>query len=163
MKKKNYRLNTVVEVRRKGKEAASRKVLLRRAELDKEKLELKRRKLALENHRNDIDYAETRLSDELEQGVTASAVVSHRSYIEGLREMETEMTRALETQKESVLNAESDLESAIQTLTEASRELSVIEKHKEKWQTNEKKRVTKQEQKILDEISSILHERSKKL
>ena len=163
MKKKNYRLNTVVEVRRKGKEAASRKVSLRREKLDKEKLELERRKLALENHRNDIGSAETRLSGELEQGVAASAVVSHKSFIEGLREMEAEMARALESLKESVLNAESDLEKAIQALTEASRELSVIEKHKKKWQTNERKRVTKQEQKILDEISSILHERSKKL
>lgn len=163
MKKKNYRLNTVVEVRRKGKEAASRNVFLCRDAVEKATSELERRKDVLSKHRFQIAAAERSLDEEMEKGVAASSILSHKSYIEGLRDAEAGLIQEVNDQTQLVTEAESALETAILILAEASRELSVIEKHKKKWQTSEQKRVTKQEQKLLDEISSILHERSKKL
>ena len=153
----------VIDVRRRDKEEASKKTVLCREALEKATIELRRREDALSAHREEIAGADQNLRGELEKGAAASSILSHKVYIEGLRETETVLIQEIESQNLRVIEAENDLEKALRILTEASRELSVIEKHKKKWQTAEQKRVTKQEQKLLDEVSSILHERTKKL
>jgi len=163
MSKKEYRLETVLDVRRKEKEGASKAVFEARQFLELAVRELERRQEVLQNHRSDMSEAETRLQSELMDGSAATRIVSHKVFIEGLRDRETALIDEVASQASIVRQAEAALEETIKRLTEAARELSVIEKHKRKWQSREQKRVTKEDQKLLDEISSILHERSEKL
>ena len=163
MKKKLYRLATVVDVRRKDKEIASLEVTQRRTALEHEQLELADLENALKHLRFEITDANDRLRNELRTGTTAALIVSHKSFVKTLLENESSLIRQVKEKNHSVNNARQALESAISGLAEASKELSVIEKHKEKWQSDEDRRLSKKEQKRLDEISSILHERPKKL
>ncbi|NNE65778.1 MAG: hypothetical protein HKN33_04365 [Pyrinomonadaceae bacterium] len=163
MKKKKYRLNTVIEIRREGKKAASVIVHKRREELEAEEEELASRERTLSSHREIMSAAGKRMQNDLSDGTAASKIVSHKTYLENLREKEQILMASVKEQRESVALAAGILDEAIQNLAEASKELSVIEKHKEKWKNSEQKRQTKQEQKLMDEISSILHKRSEKL
>jgi flagellar export protein FliJ len=60
-----------------------------------------------------------------------------------------------------VANAEAEVEKALDALIEASREVQVIEKHRETWQQRTRREEQLREQKIGDEIGAVTYRRPK--
>lgn len=163
MAKKKYKLEPVVGLRERAKNEAVRLASERRRELELEREELEKRQVALVEIRDRIKATRKELSQKLSAGTPASAILKHKDFIEGLLKEESDSITRIDEQKEAVAMAEKYYEDAMALLAEASKELSAIEKHKENWAFDERKRENKKEQKLLEEIGSILHERSKKL
>ncbi len=163
MKKKKYRLETVLNVRQKNKDEAASYLAVCRQKLLEEEQELERRIMILKECIETIRQANEFMQVEFSKGVEAQRIISHKNYIKDLQETEEGLILAVEQQKNIVIEAEKEVEKATENLILASKEVQVIEKHKEQWQETEKLTENKKEQKLSDEIGSILHQRSDKL
>ncbi len=163
MARNPYRLETVEEVRKRAKEQAMLVVAERRVALSNEERLLESTESDCSEHREIIVSAKKNNRDEISRGTSAGSIVSGKMYVEDLYQTEAVLAGNVEMQKKQVEIAIARLSESIEALREATKAFAVIEKHKEKWEKSQKLRVIKEEQKLLDEISSILHERSKRL
>lgn len=161
MKAKKYRLQTVLTLRSRAKDEAARLVALRYEQLASAEEELLKRQRNLQSCYEKQTQAKTAMNEELDQGIQAKGVVSHRIFLKDLREQEIELKDAVEKQKTKVKRAEDEVEAARGKLVEAAKELRAIEVHKENWLTAEKTTENRHEQKLSDEIGAILHGRGK--
>lgn len=163
MRQKKYRLEVVLEVREQKKDEAARFVAYRREQLAESEKELMRRQSFLEDCRKQKSEANRKMMNDFGDGTSAGNIVSHRNYLQILKEREEELKLAVDEQIINVQNAVLAVDDAISKLADASKEVRVIEKHKEKWKKDQKYETDKREQKLSDEIGAILHQRSKKL
>ena len=99
------------------------------------------------------------MNEDLTEGTQARNVLAHQNYLNDLRKLEIELKNDVETQIQTVTKAEKELETAREKLIETARELKSVEVHKTNWQAARQKEETKREQKISDEIGAILHGR----
>jgi flagellar export protein FliJ len=159
MKAKKYRLQTVLNIRSRAKDEAARMVALRLEQLAQTEEELLNRQRNLQSCYEKQNRARTAMNTELDRGVQAKGVVSHRAFLKDLREQETELKAAVEQQKAAVKRAEREVETAREKLAETTKELKAIEVHRENWLDGERREQNRREQKISDEIGSILHGR----
>ncbi len=159
MKAKKYRLQTVLNFRARAKEEAARQIALCFERLAQAEEELKNRRQRLQTCREKQNIAQAALNADLENGVQATGIVSHRAFLNDLREQETELKYAVEEQIAVVKRAEQDVEAARQKLSEAEKELRAVEIHKENWQSAELLEENRRERKIGDEIGAIIHEK----
>ncbi len=157
--KQKYRLQVVLNVREKAKDEAARTVALRRQQLAEAENELKRREESVENCRQQQKAARRKMSDEMLSGILAQSIIGHRNHLEDLKILETELQAAVEQQKKNIARAETEVENALAKLIETSKDLQVIETHKDNWQTQLTKENSRREQKLNDEIGAILYER----
>lgn len=161
MKAKKYRLETVLDIRNRAKEEAARQVALRFQQLEKAEEELMRRRRNLQNCYEKQNQAQTKMAEDLSKGLQAQSILAHQNYLNDLRKQEIELQKEVDKQIQTVANAEKEVEKARERLIEAARELKAIEVHKENWQSVERIAENRREQKISDEIGSILHGRRK--
>ena len=159
MKAKKYRLQTVLTIRARVKDEAARIVALRYEQLAQAEEELLNRQRSLQSCYEKQTQAKTAMNDELDKGIQAKGVITHRLFLKDLREQEIDLKSAVEKQKTAVKRAEDEVEAAREKLIEAAKDLKAIEVHKENWLTAEKVESNRREQKISDEIGSILHGR----
>ena len=99
---------------------------------------------------------------EVKGGAQARRVVAHRTHLADLRQIEQDLRGQVEQQKTVVLRAQSELENALAALIEASKELQVIEKHRQEWTQRTQRAEQRRQQKLSDEIGSIIHGRQRK-
>lgn len=156
MKKPKYRLQTVLEMREQAKKDAAQFVVLRRQQLAEAEKELARCHKAVQDNLNLQTKQREAMMAEMSDGTEARRAVSHRVYLADLREQELELRANVVKQEKVVEKAQLEVEKAMELLTEATKEVKVIEKHKETWQTNVKKEDERKEQKLNDEIGAIL-------
>jgi flagellar export protein FliJ len=161
MAKDGYRLGPVLEVRERAKREAARVVAARRAQLDEAEAELARREAAVVACRESQRAARSKMFGEVQRGAEARRVVEHRTHLADLRRREEQLVAAVEEQRAAVERAGRELEAALAALAEASKEVRVIEKHRENWREGERRAGLKREQKISDEIAAVLHRREK--
>lgn len=161
MKAKKYRLETVLDIRNRAKEEAARQVALRFQQLEKAEEELMRRRRNLQNCYEKQNQAQTKMAEDLSKGLQAQSILAHQNYLNDLRKQEIELQKEVDKQIQTVANAEKEVEKSREKLIEAARELKAIEVHKENWQSVERIAENRREQKISDEIGSILHGRRK--
>lgn len=159
MSKKNYRLQSVVSARERAKQERARVVGVRRAQLAEAEGELGRREQAVENCRERQREARERMAEQASGGTEAANIVSYRTHLADLRQSEQDLLAAVEQQKGVVARCEAELEDALAGLREASQELQVIEKHRERWSDEQRRDGARREQKLSDEIAAILHRR----
>ncbi|HEX8455913.1 MAG TPA: hypothetical protein VF656_01225 [Pyrinomonadaceae bacterium] len=161
MPKNKYKLQPVLDVRDRAKQEAMRQVAVRRAQVAEAEAELARRISALaECRRRQVEARETMLR-EIEPGAAARRLVTHRTHLADLREREGELSERVEEQRAAVARAEGELERALVALVEASKEVQAIEKHREEWGRQERRVEQRREQKLTDEIGSIMHGRKR--
>ena len=159
MKAKKYRLQSVLNIRSRRRDEAARIVALRFEQLALEQEELSRRRGDLQACYEKQNTAQTAMNEKLDSGIQAKGIVAHRSFLDDLRNLETRLKTAVEDQITAVARAEKEVETAREKLVEAAQELKAIEVHKENWQTAERTGQVRRDQKISDEIGSILHGR----
>lgn len=160
-KQEKYNLQRLLEVRERAREAAVEFLAKKRAELAEAERELEAGKKAVVDCRKAQRTAETEMMEKARGGIKNSEIMIHRQNLIDLREIEKDLIRQVEQQKIIVERAETEVEKALELLTEATKELQAIEKHRENWQRTKKIEANRKEQKISDEIGAILHERQK--
>ena len=99
------------------------------------------------------------MNEELESGARVRTVVAHRAFLGDLRESEQELQKSADKQKQSVLRAEGELDTALDTLLDATRDFKAIETHRSNWVATARASALRREQKASDEIGSILYGR----
>lgn len=120
--------------------------------------ELARRVRAVELCREEQRAARERMSAELGAGTEAGRLVAHRTHLSDLRDEEGRLVGQVAQQRSAVTRAEAEVESALQSVVEAAKELKVIEKHREGWRERVKREQERHEQKLSDEIGRIMYE-----
>jgi flagellar export protein FliJ len=152
-----YRLQTLLEIRERKKEAAERELSRTMHELklaqDKQaemELELERMKAKREERRR--DYMQKAMKGE----IAAQEAVNINKYIERLKEQELLQIDAIDGQKAVVAQREEDVKVARQALVVATQELKALEKHKEKWIEEVKKEWAAKEEEAMDEIAQTI-------
>lgn len=148
-----------MDVRERAKQDAARVVALRRAQLGEAEAELARREGEVSLCRERQQAAREKMFGEAGAGAEARRMVAHRTHLADLRQQEEDLLAAAEEQRVAVARAERELEGALAGLVEASKELRVIEKHRENWREGERRAELRREQKIGDEVASVLHGR----
>jgi flagellar export protein FliJ len=159
MPKNKYKLQPVLDVRERAKQEAAQGVATRRAQLAEAEAELLRREQAVMDCQTRQTLAQAEMLREIESGTEARQVVAHRTHLADLREAERDLKNHVEQQKAVVTRAESNLEAALAALIESSRELQVIEKHRASWSEQTRRVEQRREQKVSDEIGSIIYGR----
>ena len=155
-------MQPVVDMREKAKQEAGRLVSLKREQLFQAEMELKRCEQAVEDCRQQQKEVKTRMLKEAEEGIEAHNIVGYRTHLSDLRKKEEELIVEVEKQRNVVARAETELENALAALIDASKELKVIETHRENWHEQRRREFEKREQKLNDEIGAILYERSER-
>jgi flagellar export protein FliJ len=155
--KPKYRLQPVLEVRDQAKQAASRLVATRREQLIAAETELARRVEEVRKCQQRQGEARQRLLQESSKEVEAQVLQAHRTHLADLRRIEQELNEKAAEQRNVVAAANQELEQAIAELIEASREVQVIEKHRETWQQKTRREEQLREQKVGDEIGAVTH------
>ena len=160
-KQAKYNLQRLLEMRARTRESAIEVLAERRAQLTATEKELAKREKAVTDCRLARQTAQSEMLEKSKDGIKNSEIIIHRQHLIDLREKESELIAAVEQQKAVVSRAEKEVEKALESLTEASKELQTIEKHREKWRQAKRVESTRKEQKSNDEIGAILHEREK--
>lgn len=162
MPKNSYKLQPLLDMRGRAKQEATRRVAARRTQLAEAEAELTQREQAVADCRAQQAAAQEEMMREVKGGVQARRVVAHRTHLADLRQIEQDLRGQLEQQKTVVLRAESELENALAALIEASKELQVIEKHRQEWNQRTQRAEQRRQQKLSDEIGSIIHGRQRR-
>lgn len=159
MKPKDYRLQTVLKIRESARDEAGRLVAQRLEELDTANTELSIRQNELLACYEKQDQKQVAMNEMLESGTLARNLIRHRVFLDDLRESEYQLKQSAEKQKKTVMRAENELDTARDTLIDATRDFKAIETHRSKWAAGVKTVAARRDQKASDEIGSILYGR----
>lgn len=153
-----YRLQTLLEIRARAKEAAEqafaqamRALADERQKLADLQAELVRRKE--ERKQKVMAY----LAEVMKKGAGAGGLSQMNRYEERLKDEEAQLQLEIDQQVEAVKAAELVVEQKRQEMAEAAKELKAIEKHKETWLKQVKKERDAREELTQEEIGNALH------
>ena len=155
-----YRLQTLLEMRERKKEAAERFLSECMRNL---KTEQDRQKAMEQELERMIAKRDTKRREYMEQAmrgeISATEAIASNKYIDRLKELEVLQRDAIEGQKAVVRQRQEDVESARQALVLATQELKALEKHKEKWLEQVKKEIQAKQEDVMDEIAQTIFQR----
>ncbi|HEY0429763.1 MAG TPA: flagellar FliJ family protein [Pyrinomonadaceae bacterium] len=160
-KTEKYNLQRLLEMRARARDEAALYLAECRRLLALAEDELANRKKSVEDCRREQIEMRKTLAGKSRGGIKSSEIVRFRQYLTDLREKELQLQKVVEDQKSIIAREEKKVEKALNDLTEAAKELKVIEKHRENWRSDIKKKAERREQKSNDETGAILHERQK--
>jgi flagellar export protein FliJ len=156
-----YRLQTLLEIRERKKEAAEQHLGACLHALRKEQDRLKEMQTELERM---IAKREARRREFMEKAmageVAALDAINSNKYIERLKELEVVQRDAIEGQRAVVAQRQEDVDAARQALIAATQELKALEKHKEKWTEEVKKERAAKEEEAMDELAQTIYIRA---
>jgi flagellar biosynthesis chaperone FliJ len=156
MAKPNYRLQIVLDIRKKAQEKAAKITAEKRLLLVAAEAELLRRQEAVKGCRRQQMEARNQMYMAAAEGINAGEWLIHRTHLSDLKRLEQQLVAAEEEQSAVVGRAECELEKAIAGFIEASRQARMIETHKESWQEQTQREEELRQQKVSDEIGSLL-------
>ncbi len=153
-----YRLQTLLEIRERAKEAAEQAFAEAMQALAKEKQKLKEMEEDLERRKRErkqkvLAY----LQEVMGKGVGAGGLNMMNRFEERLKDEEVQLELEIDGQKEAVKAAERFVEEKRQEMAEAAKELKAIEKHKENWQKQVRAEREMREELAQEEIGNALH------
>lgn len=153
-----YRLQTLLEMRQRAKEAAEqafseavREVARQEQEQKKLEQDLEERKASRQQKVN------LYLQEIMARGAGVSGMNSMNRYEQRLKDEEAQVALEIERQKEVVKRAKKAMEEKRQEMAQAAMDLKAIEKHKEKWQKEIKAARQAREELNQEEIGNALH------
>lgn len=152
-----YRLETLLEIRRRAEEAAKNKFAQAQKELAAARAELQRLIDDLERRKRERKAkVDAYLQELVSKGMGALAVQGMGAYEKRLRAEEDEVAQQIEAQREVVARAEAEVERKRAALAEAAKEVKAIEKHKEKFLKQVKAEREAREEQASEEIGNAL-------
>jgi flagellar export protein FliJ len=156
-----YRLQALVDVRERKKQAAEQHLGSCMTALRKEQEKLAEMEKELARM---VNARETRRREFLEKAmqgeVSALDAINNNKYLERLKEMEVVQKDAIEGQQSIIAQRQQDVELARQQLIVANQELKALEKHREKWIDEIKKARAVKEDDAMDEMAQTIFSRS---
>lgn len=153
----DYRLQTLLELRKRAEEAAENEFALAQKALAAARLELQRRVEELaRRQRERKQLIEAHLKEMFAKGMGVLGVQGMGAYEKRLRAEEDEVAAQIEDQKRVVAEAQAEVERKRAALAEAAKELKAIEKHKEKFLKQKKAERETREEQAGDEVGSAL-------
>lgn len=162
MSKVKYRLQPILDEKERLREDAIQF-------LNKKKDELKAEEKKLEQIKEELTIAIERknqmtqeYNDKMFSGkYTVDEIKIRKIHIEDMISKIEEIKQAVENQRKAVARAEGEVRKAEDALIAASKEVQVMEKHKENWQQALKEEERKKEAKQLEEIAQIMYTSAK--
>ncbi|MEE2902756.1 MAG: hypothetical protein VYC39_10510 [Myxococcota bacterium] len=153
-----YRLQALLGIRERAEEEAKQyfadmQAALRHQEELLQEFEKELEDMIAERLRRREEYSQKLASGEMKITDQSSAY----RYIDRLKERETDQKYKIEGQKESVKQAEMDLKRSKDALVHATQELKALLKHKEKWETELKKKRAQRQADEMDEIGQTIY------
>lgn len=153
-----YRLQTLLEIRERAKEAAEQAFATAMQQLAAEKQKLKEMEEDLERRKAERKQkVMAYLADVMKKGSGAGGLNMMNRFEERLKDEEAQCALEIERQKEAVKAAEENVEAKRREMAEAAKELKAIEKHKDTWKAEVKKERDAREELTQEEIGNALH------
>ena len=157
-----YRLQPVLDSKEKKKKDAEKALAETRAELERQKNILRdREEDVLKAIKRKDDYS-TDLMRKMDGGMESGKITDGKSYLEVLKRSIEIARKKADDQKKVVHQWEQKVEAALLKVMETTKEMKVIEKHKENWTETEKREIEMKEEKEQDEVAQNLYEQSRK-
>lgn len=152
-----YRLETLLEMRARAKEAAEQAFseAIKALEKEKEALRLLEEDLVRRKAERK-ERVRTYLNEVMAKGAGINGLNMMNRFEQRLKDEEAQVALDIERQKEVVKVAERTVEQKRREMAEAAKELKAIEKHKENWQKQVKYERQQREEMTQEEIGSAL-------
>lgn len=158
MAREKYRLQALLTIRTRAKKQAEaalgfaiKKLMAARDKLKK----LKEEKEEIVQKRKD---SRAKMTREMVGGASIFDGNVHTNYLRKLKEDEEAKEKEIEEQKEVVKECEEAVSLARREYIDASKQLQIMEKHKELWRKKVENEISKKEEKELNEIGNILYQ-----
>lgn len=152
-----YRLQALLEIRARAKEEAERAYSAALKALEKEKAELARLEADLERRKRERkEKVAAYLKEVMAKGAGINGMNMMARFEERLKDEEAQVALEVERQRESVKVAERLVEQKRREMTEATKELKAIEKHRENWQKQIRQERQQREELNQEEIGNAL-------
>ena len=153
-----YRLQTLMEIRERAKEAAEQVFSEAVREVTRQEKEQQRLEQDLETRKGERKHkVDLYLQEIMARGAGVSGMNSMNRYEQRLKDEEAQVALEIERQKEVVKRAKKVMEEKRQEMAQAAMDLKAIEKHKEKWQKEVKAARDAREELAQEEIGNALH------
>ncbi len=157
-----YRLQPVLDSKEKKKKDAEKALAKTRAELERQKNILQEREEEVVKAVQRKDDYSADLMKKMERGLESGKITDGKMYLEVLKRNIEAARKRVEDQKKVVQQWEQKVEAALVKVMEATKEMKVIEKHKENWVEAEKKVIEIKEEKEQEEVAQNLYEQARK-
>ena len=152
--KQKYNLAAVLKLRERTREAAADDARRRQEALREEQAKLEQCLVRVLECRRQQQIARDRTVNAANQAVAVKKLTDNHFYLIELRRLEQQLIAASNQQKSAVNQARQAVDHALAALVEATKEVRVIEKHRENWLQQLKLDENRREQKMLDEIAT---------
>lgn len=157
-KKNKYRLQIVLDQKEEARDQAATVLQEKKENLKKEqeKADEIRRNLEATKARREKEYLEM-TQGSLKGGIEVDDAQRRLNFIKSLDAKEKRLQEDLSVQIKRVKKAEQEVEIALQDLIQASRELQVMQRHKENWEKEVKRRQEEKDQNEMNEIGNVMY------
>jgi flagellar export protein FliJ len=154
-----YRLQALLEIRERAeqqaKEAFAEAMRAYQAEVDRlQAFETELKRMIEERHRRREAYSQQLASGEMKITDQSAAY----RFVDRLKEKEQAQQSQIEGQREIVRDFEKALKRAQDDLLQAKMDLQALEKHREKWANEVKRRRAMRMEDEMDEVGQILYQ-----
>ena len=102
--------------------------------------------------------ARTEMRSKMGYGARVGEGNIHVNFLRKLKEDEERKAEEIEEQKDVVVAREEDVALARRAYIDASKQLQIIEKHKELWEKKIRDELTRKEEKEMDELGGTIHQ-----
>lgn len=153
-----YRLQALLVIKERLKKKAEILLAQGIARLKEAKEKLEQLKSEKEEIIKKWEEAREEMAADMSSGGTIFDGNIHSNWLRALKEDEETKQEEIEDQEVVVEEAENALREAKREYIDACKELQIMEKHKELWEKKLKEKLTKKEEKELDELGQNIHE-----
>jgi flagellar export protein FliJ len=161
MAKEKYRLQALLTIKQREKKRAEMALAIAIREFNDAK---KREKELIEEKEKIVKEwheAKKNMSAEMAAGSLIFDGNTHTNFLRKLKDDEEEKEKEIEEHKEVVKEAKEAVAGARRDYIDASKELQVMEKHKELWAKKIQKEISKKEEKELNDLGNTIHQLKK--
>ena len=153
-----YRLQTLLEMRETAEEEAKQAFSEAMRALTREQEALKKLEKDLERRKLERKAkVQAYLADVMKKGVNSMGMTQMNRFEQRLKDDEAQLGLDIERQKETVRQAEKELEQKRMEMAEAAKDKKAIEKHKDTWKKEVRKEIQAKEEMNQEEIGNALH------
>jgi len=157
-KKNKYRLQIVLDQKEEARDQAAKVLQEKKDALkrEQEKADEIRQNLEATKSRREREYLEM-TQGSMGGGIAVDDAQRRLNFIKSLDVKAKRLEEDLSLQVKRVKRAEQEVEIALQDLIQASRELQVMQRHKENWEKEVKRRQEEKDQNEMNEIGNVMY------
>jgi YscO-like protein len=153
-----YRLQPVLDSKEKRKKETEKHLAEVRKEVARQEKILQEKEAAVVQAVQKKDQYVADFQTKLNAGMETGKITAAKAYIELLKKNIELAKKKVEEQKKVIEEWKNKEQEALHQVTEATKEMKVIEKHKENWSDSVKKEIEFNEEKEQEEVAQNLYE-----